>query len=171
MTRSLNVPWWRPMAAWLGYRTSDAPSSGWRRGVGFPRVVLAALAAVAPVLAPACGGGGSPTAPSSSGGTGTTGGGQASPPTTITVSYLQDTKAIFDTDCVVCHGPRIENAGVNLTSYQNVLRVVQPGNANSLLVQVTQLGGKMHTNLSGDRLSKAALIRRWVVENNAAEAR
>lgn len=134
------------------------------------RHVLLTLLAAA--LAAGCGGGGSPTAPSGGGTSGgAASGGSTPPPASVTVSYLQDTKAIFDSDCVVCHGPRIENAGVNLTSYQNVLRVVRPGDANSLLVQVTQLGGKMHTNLSGDRLTKAALIRRWVVENNAAESR
>ncbi len=145
---------------------SPHPSTRWtRRGSLASHVLLAAFAV-------GCGGGGSPTAPSSGpAGGATSGGSPTTPPAPITVSYLQDTKAIFDSDCVVCHGPRIENAGVNLTSYQNVLRVVRPGDANSLLLQVTQLGGKMHTNLSGDRLTKAALIRRWVVENAAAESR
>jgi mono/diheme cytochrome c family protein len=141
-----------------------------RSGPPASHVLLATLVAA---FAVGCGGGGSPTAPTSGGAPGgaASGGTATSPPASVTVSYLQDTKAIFDSDCVVCHGPRIENAGVNLTSYQNVLRVVRPGDANSLLVQVTQLGGKMHTNISGDRLTKAALIRRWVVENNAAESR
>lgn len=79
------------------------------------------------------------------------------------VAYVQDIKPILDADCVRCHG--------EFTSYVGVLGVVQPGSASSRLVRATQLGGSMYGYLSGNASAKAELIRRWVVENGAAESR
>jgi hypothetical protein len=134
---------------------------------------LAGLALTLIVTTAACGGGGSsPSAPSpvtttpppaSGGGTGSS--------ATVAVAYNQDIKPILDTDCIVCHRGPGAPLGLELTTYANVLRVVQPGNANSRLVLMTQPGGPMYINLSGDRAAKSALIRSWVVDNNAAENR
>jgi hypothetical protein len=79
------------------------------------------------------------------------------------VAYVQDIKPILDMDCTRCHGA--------LGSYQGVMGYVQPGNPGSRLVQVTQPGGTMNSHLSGNRAAKADLIRRWVVDNGAAETR
>lgn len=81
----------------------------------------------------------------------------------VSVAYLQDIKPILDADCLRCHG--------NLGSYRGVMAFVTPGSASSLLVRVTQPGGIMNGHLSGDAGGKAELIRRWVVENGAAESR
>jgi hypothetical protein len=97
----------------------------------------------------------SPTAtatPSPSGGT-----------TAAAVAWDQDIQPILANDCVRCHG--------YLASYAGTLSVVSPGNPNSTLVTVTRSGGAMYSHLSGDRVAKAALIRAWVVDNNAAQSR
>jgi hypothetical protein len=79
------------------------------------------------------------------------------------VAYVQDIKPILDADCVRCHG--------SLSSYGGTMQYVQPGSASSLLVRVTQSNGAMYRYLSGTAASKSDLIRRWVVENDAAERR
>jgi hypothetical protein len=87
------------------------------------------------------------------------------------VAYTNDVKAVLDADCVRCHGSQNARAGVNLSSYADVMRIVTPGSASSLLVRATQSGGSMYTYLTGDRAAKADLVKRWVVENGAAESR
>lgn len=81
----------------------------------------------------------------------------------VSVAYVQDIKPILEADCLRCHG--------NLASYGAVMAFVTPGSASSLLVRVTQPGGSMNGRFSGDRAGKADLIRRWVVDNAAAESR
>ena len=87
------------------------------------------------------------------------------------LAYVQDVKPVLDANCTRCHSGSRPDGNVTLTSYAGVMRVVQPGNANSLLVRVTQNGGSMYGNFSGDRASKSALIRAWVVDYGAAETR
>ena len=55
-------------------------------------------------------------------------------------------------------------------SYAGVMAAVKAGSASSALVIVTQPGGVMYGFLSGDRTSKAALIRTWVL-NGAPQSR
>lgn len=81
----------------------------------------------------------------------------------VSIAYVQDIKPILAADCLRCHG--------NLASYGAVMAFVTPGSPSSLLVRVTQPGGSMNGRLSGDRAGKADLIRRWVVDNAAAESR
>jgi hypothetical protein len=69
----------------------------------------------------------------------------------------------------MCHSGPQPTAGVDLTTYSNVMQQVTPGSSGSKLVQVTQPGGKMHFYLTGDRVMKADIIRSWVVDNNAAQ--
>ena len=82
----------------------------------------------------------------------------------VSVAYVQDIKPILDADCVRCHGS-------NLASYPAVMAFVTAGSASSLLVRVTQPGGSMNGRLSGDARGKADLIRRWIVDNGAAQSR
>lgn len=70
-----------------------------------------------------------------------------------------------------CHGSRIHEENVRLDTYANVMRVVTPGSANSLIVRETGPGAEMYVNLSGDRQAKSDRIRAWVVSNSAAESR
>jgi hypothetical protein len=137
---------------------------------------LAAAAAL--VLAAAgCGGSSSPTSPTSPStstttSTTTTGGITGGvTTTTVTVSYVQDVRPIFVADCTRCHAGSRPDGGVDLSTYSGTMRVVTAGSANSALIRVSQSGGAMYQYFSGDRASKAALVRSWVVANNAAETR
>jgi hypothetical protein len=55
------------------------------------------------------------------------------------------------------------------TSITCSANVVTPGSASSVLVQVTQPGGLMFGNFRATPAEKAATIRRWVVDFNAAQ--
>ncbi len=89
------------------------------------------------------------------------------PPTTatgtVTVAWSQDIAPILSADCTRCHS--------QLRTYAGTMVVVTPGNANSRLVTATRSNGSMYRYLSGNRTTKSDLIRRWVVENGAAESR
>lgn len=145
-----------------------------RSGVSWivPGGVLVCLA-----FSVACGGG-SPSSPtsvtsttSSSGTSAGSGTSTGTTPSTITVAYTQDIKPILASDCTRCHSGSRPDGGVDLTTYANVLRYAPAGNANALLVRVTQSGGVMYSNLTGDRAGKASLIRQWVVNSGSAESR
>ena len=82
---------------------------------------------------------------------------------TVTVAYNPDIKPILDSSCRSCHA--------QLGSYAGTLLVVRPGDPSSPLVVKTQPGGSMNSKLPGDRAANAELIRRWVVENGAAQSR
>jgi len=90
-------------------------------------------------------------------------------PTTPTAVAYTDLTSLFATDCTPCHGTR-PAARYSTTSYAGVMAAVRAGNASSPLVIVTQPGGIMYGFLSGDRVSKAALIRTWVL-NGAPQNR
>ena len=138
-------------------------------------VAPAASLWIAGVLFAACGGGAdSPTSPSAvatSTITTTAGGTTASTATSAPLAYVNDIKPVLDADCVVCHNPRLHENNVDLSTYAGVMRVVQAGSANSLLVRVTRSNGIMYPNLTGDRAAKSELIRSWVVDSRAAESR
>jgi hypothetical protein len=82
---------------------------------------------------------------------------------TVTVAYNPDIKPILDSSCRSCHA--------QLGSYAGTLLVVRPGDPSSPLVVKTQPGGSMNSKLPGNRAANAELIRRWVVENGAAQSR
>jgi hypothetical protein len=86
-----------------------------------------------------------------------------------TLTYTTDVAPILAADCVRCHTASRGQGGVDLSSYQAVLRQVTPGNANSLLVLVTQPGGLMYGQFSGNRTAKATTIRDWIVSARAAQ--
>jgi hypothetical protein len=51
------------------------------------------------------------------------------------------------------------------------MAAVQPGNARSALVVTTQSNGSMYRYFSGNRATKAGLVRQWVVNFNAQQTR
>lgn len=93
----------------------------------------------------------------------------SSDPQTSTLTYVHDIQPILASDCVQCHGPSRRDAGVDLSTYANVMRFVAPGNTRSILVQVTQPGGLMYGLWRGSASQKATLVYDWVVYSNAAE--
>lgn len=97
------------------------------------------------------------------------------PTTTATpVAYTQDLKAVFQSDCVSCHGSGRADGGYRMTTYAQVMTAVRAGSASSVLVRVTAQNGSMYRYWSGSaatRQSKAALVRSWIVDFNAQENR
>jgi hypothetical protein len=139
-------------------------------------VAAAAALWTAGVLFVACGGGAdSPTSPSTvttpTATTTTSGGTTTSTTTSTPLAYVNDIKPVLDSDCVACHSPRLHESDVDLSTYASVMRVVQAGSSNSLLVRVTRSNGIMYPNLTGNRAAKSELIRSWVVDSRAAETR
>ena len=86
-----------------------------------------------------------------------------------TLTYVKDVQPILASDCVRCHGPSRHDAGIDLSTYANVMKTVAAGNANSLLVVVTKSGGLMYSEFSGSKSTKATTILDWVVSSHAAQ--
>ncbi len=113
---------------------------------------------------------GSPAAPS----TPSTNGQPApspSPSASQPLSYDQDLKPIFDSDCVVCHSGSRPSASYSMSTYAGVMRDVVPGSANSRLVIWSSPGGTMYRFWTGNASQKAGMVRQWVVANNAQQSR
>jgi hypothetical protein len=87
------------------------------------------------------------------------------------LSYDQDLKRVFDSDCIGCHRAANPIAGYSMTTYAAVIRDVRPGDPNCTLVKITRAGDAMYQNFSGDRDAKAALVYDWVVKYGAAQSR
>jgi hypothetical protein len=86
-----------------------------------------------------------------------------------TLTYTTDVQPILSADCVRCHGASQQSGGYNLSTYAGVLRALTAGSDSSSLVRVTQPGGLMYSNLSGNRTTKAGVIYDWVVNSKAAQ--
>jgi hypothetical protein len=108
-----------------------------------------------------------PTAPSSPGA-------PASPVTSQALAYDPDLKALFVSDCVTCHGGFRVDGNYRMTTYQEVMKDVQPGSASSKLVTTTQSKGSMYRYFSGStssRQSKATMVLQWVVTYKGQQTR
>ena len=140
-----------------------------RRTVSAP---IATVAIAIALLAAGCGGqsGGSSVSPASPSATSSTASTPASTPAGGPYAYVQDVKPVLSADCTRCHSGSKPSAGLDLSTYTGVMRVVSAGNANSTLVLVTRSGGLMYGYLSGDRAGKSDIIRQWVI-GGAAENR
>ena len=104
----------------------------------------------------------SPVSPSSS---------TTSPTISGPLAYTPDLKPIFDSDCVVCHSGSRPSAGYSMSTYAQVMQDVAAGSANSRLVTTTQSNGSMYRYFTGDRATRAAMVRSWVVDSKAAQSR
>jgi hypothetical protein len=110
-----------------------------------------------------CGGSASsPTAPSNSITV-------SDPSAATSLSYSANIAPILSSDCTYCHNSSNRNGGVNLTTYAGVLQTLTPGNANSLLIQVTRPGGLMYANFRSTPAEKAETIRKWIVDFGAIQ--
>lgn len=113
----------------------------------------------------------SPTAPTSNGPTNPTSPATSEP---TPLAYNPDMKALFQSDCVLCHGSGRVDGNYRMTTYTQVMAAVRAGSASSLLVSVTQPGGSMYrywTGTNTTRSGKAAQVRSWIVTYNAQENR
>lgn len=141
------------LAVFIAFATVTACSNGIPLGPATPTNATAATTAPS-----------SPTPPA----TPTTSTTSTTAPTAV--AYTPDLQPIFNSDCVPCHGARSAAARYSMTSYTGVMAAVWPRSASSPLVIVTQPGGLMYSFLSGDRGTRAALIRTWVL-NGAPQTR
>jgi hypothetical protein len=88
-----------------------------------------------------------------------------------TIAYLQDIKPIFDRDCASCHGVRDNAGNYSVTTYANVLAGQRPGDARSSLVVDCSPGGSMYRYFSGDAVTEATMVFRWMIYYNAVQSR
>ena len=89
------------------------------------------------------------------------------------IDYNTEIQPIFDNNCVLCHSGPNPSAGINLSSYENVMasNIVDVGNyENSILWQEVS-SGDMPNNIANNNLGIAdlseeqiALIADWIVD-------
>ena len=90
---------------------------------------------------------------------------------TQTLAYVQDIKPILDRDCLSCHGGRDLAGNYSVVSYADVLSGQRPNDASSSLVVDCSPGGSMYRYFTGDAVTEATMIFRWMVYYNALESR
>jgi mono/diheme cytochrome c family protein len=87
------------------------------------------------------------------------------------LAYVQDIKPIFDRDCLSCHGDRESAGGYSVRTYAAVMDGQHPGDARSSVVVDCSPGGSMYRYFSGDAVTEATIVFRWMVYYNAAQSR
>ncbi len=87
------------------------------------------------------------------------------------IAYQQDIKPILDRDCASCHGARQKAGNYSVLTYTDVVAGQQPGDARSSLVVTSAPGGSMYRYFSGDAVTDATMVFRWMVYYNAAQSR
>jgi len=87
------------------------------------------------------------------------------------LAYVQDIKPVFDRDCLQCHGRREARGDYSTATYEDTVAGQRPGDARSRLVVVSSPGGSMYQYFSGDAVTKATMVFRWMVVDHAAQTR
>ncbi len=87
------------------------------------------------------------------------------------LAYIQDVKPILDRDCLQCHGGFDARGNYSVATYADVVNGQRPGDARSSLVVDCSPGGSMYQYFSGDAVTKATIVFRWMVYYNAAQTR
>jgi hypothetical protein len=87
------------------------------------------------------------------------------------LAYVQDIKPIFDADCLSCHSSRDARGSYSVSTFTDVMKGQRSGNAASPVVVDCSPGGSMYRYFSGDAVTKATTVFRWMVYYNAAETR
>lgn len=85
------------------------------------------------------------------------------------LSYTQNIKPIFDTDCLSCHSAGNAQGGYSVSTYAATVAGQRPGDAASPLVVDCAPSGSMYHYFSGDAVTKATEVFRWMVYFNAVE--
>jgi hypothetical protein len=88
-----------------------------------------------------------------------------------TLSYVQDIKPVLDRDCLSCHSNRDARGNYSVATYADVLNGQTRGDAKSSLVVTGSPGGSMYQYYSGDAVTKATMVFRWLVYYNALQTR
>ncbi len=106
----------------------------------------------------------------------TTGGTSPTTPASSTgpFAYDPDVRAVFASDCVLCHGGIRVDGNYRMTTYAEVMRGVVAGNAQSPLVTTTRSRGSMYRYFSGPtatRQQKSDMVYSWVVNYKAQQTR
>jgi hypothetical protein len=87
------------------------------------------------------------------------------------LAYVQDIKSILDRDCLSCHSNRDARGGYSVSTYADVMNGQTRGDARSSLVVDCAPGGSMYRYFSGDAVTQATKVFRWMVFYNAAQTR
>ena len=87
------------------------------------------------------------------------------------IAYVQDIKPIFDRDCSSCHSGRETAGGLfGRAPTPTTMAGQRPGDASSSVVVDCSPGGSMYRYFTGDAVTKATMVFRWmVVLQRAAE--
>jgi hypothetical protein len=87
------------------------------------------------------------------------------------IAYVQDIKPIFDRDCLNCHGGREAAGNYSVRSYADTIAGQRPGDASSSVVVDCAPGGSMYRYFTGDAVTKATLVFRWMVVYDGMQSR
>jgi hypothetical protein len=87
------------------------------------------------------------------------------------LAYQQDVKPIFDRDCLSCHGARRAAGNYSVETYTATIAGQRPGDASSSVVVDCSPGGSMYGYFSGDAVTDATIVFRWMVYYNAQQSR
>ena len=91
------------------------------------------------------------------------------PPPPAAITYVNNIKAIMDSNCIMCHGGPFPTAGRDFSTYAGVMTVVTPGDPNSRIIQMTKPGGPMNGFLNPDPIGRAQMIYDWIVTYGAPQ--
>ena len=87
------------------------------------------------------------------------------------LAYQQDVKPIFDRDCLSCHGARRAAGNYSVETYTATMAGQRPGDASSSVVVDCSPGGSMYRYFSGDAVTEATVVFRWMVYYNGQQSR
>jgi hypothetical protein len=87
------------------------------------------------------------------------------------LAYVQDIQPIFSSDCLSCHSSFNARGNYSVSTYASAIQGQQAGNAQSSVVVDCAPGGSMYRYFSGDAVTKATEVFRWVVVYNMAQTR
>lgn len=87
------------------------------------------------------------------------------------LSYNQDVASILNTDCLRCHTSGDARGNYSVANYSATMNGQRAGDASSSLVVDCAPGGSMYQYFSGDRVTKATIVFRWMVYYSAAQTR